>query len=173
MNGKQMPVEKHRQNDLSELIFLSAAPYALAQDQICEVMAYPENERDAWLLGYAKSAQQKLWYILFFPIIAIFPIVAIIVINVIIRLFNSYVMPAILNDHLNKKVFTEKGVQPNDLIKRALGLKKDKSFMELYASPFNYPCAKVPNFSYIACACSWRPGQYSTFCRPSAQNPQR
>jgi len=97
MNGKQMPVEKHRQNDLRELIFLSAAPYALAQDQICEVMAYPENERDAWLLGYAKSAQQKLWYILFFPIIAI------IVINVIIRLFNSYVMPAILNDHFEQK----------------------------------------------------------------------
>ena len=139
-NGKAMPIEKYRQAGFRALIFLSAAPYALTQDQIDYVMSCPELERDAWFLGYAKSAQQKLWYILFFPIIAI------IVINVIIRLFNSYVMLAILNDHLNKKVFTDKGVQPNDLVKKALGLKKDKSWMELYASPFNYPCAKFLTF---------------------------
>ena len=54
-------------------------------------------------------------------------------------------MLAQLNDHMNKKVFTDKGVHPNDLVKRALAL-KDKSWMELYASLFNYPCAQFQTF---------------------------
>ena len=62
-NEKKMPIEKNFQVELCALIFLSAAPYALTQDQIDHVMSCPELERDAWLIGYAKSAQQKLWYI--------------------------------------------------------------------------------------------------------------
>ena len=81
-----------------------------------------------------------------FAIIAIIDIIDIIVINVIIRLFNSYAMQDMLKDHLNKKVFTVRGIQPNDLVKGALGLKKNKSWMELYASPFNYPCAQFLTF---------------------------
>ena len=54
-------------------------------------------------------------------------------------------MLAQLNDHMNKKVFTEKGVHANDLVKRSLAL-KEKSWMELYTSLFNYPCAQFLTF---------------------------
>ena len=55
-----MPIERYRDADVCTLIFLSAAPYALTQDQIDDAMSRNEADREAWLLGYAKSTQQKL-----------------------------------------------------------------------------------------------------------------
>ena len=49
-NEKTMPIEKHRDADVRTLLFLSAAPCALTQDQIDHVMACNALERDAWLL---------------------------------------------------------------------------------------------------------------------------
>ena len=54
-------------------------------------------------------------------------------------------MLAMLNDHLNKKEITDRGLNANDSVKRALAL-KDKSWMELYATLFNYPCAQFLTF---------------------------
>ena len=55
-NGKYMPIEKHSDTDVHILIFLSAATYALTQDQIDHVMGCDELEREAWLLGYTRSS---------------------------------------------------------------------------------------------------------------------
>ena len=59
-NGKLMPIERYRDADVCTLLFQSAAPYALTHDQVDYVMSCAELERDAWLLGYAKSSQQKI-----------------------------------------------------------------------------------------------------------------
>ena len=50
-------------------------------------------------------------------------------------------IPAMLNDHLNKMDFTEKDLHPSAGVKRALNL-IDKCFMELYSSILSYPCAQ-------------------------------
>ena len=60
-NKKTMSIEKHRDADVRTLLFLSVAPYALTQDQIDHVVSCDARKRDAWLLGYARSYQQKLW----------------------------------------------------------------------------------------------------------------
>ena len=62
-NGKSMPIKKYRDADVHTLLLLSAAPYALTQDQIDYAMSHNEVDKDAMLLGYAKSTQQKLWSI--------------------------------------------------------------------------------------------------------------
>ena len=64
----------------------------------------------------------------FFAIIAIIAIIAINVITSLYDFFNSYVMPAMLNDHLNKKVFTEQGLHPCDGVKGHLTLRTNASW---------------------------------------------
>ena len=59
-SADMMPVEKHRDHNTWWLIFLSIAQYALPPDLLNLVMNSDPNERDAWLLGYTKSSQQKL-----------------------------------------------------------------------------------------------------------------
>ena len=60
--------------------------------------------------------------------------------------------PALLNDLLNKKVLTKKGLHTCAGVKRTPDL-KDICFMELYASLFNYPCAQfltIPTLLVVA-----------------------
>ena len=56
----KIPIERHRDRDTRMLIFLSMAQFALPPDLVNMVLESDPSERDAWLVGYAKSAQQKL-----------------------------------------------------------------------------------------------------------------
>ena len=60
MCADKVPVERHRDRDARMLIFTSMAQFALPPDLVHMVMESEPGERDAWLVGYAKSAQQKL-----------------------------------------------------------------------------------------------------------------
>ena len=55
-----MPVERHRDKTTRWLMFLSIAHFALPPDLLQLVMGADPHERDAWLMGYARSTQQKL-----------------------------------------------------------------------------------------------------------------
>ena len=55
-----IPIERHRDRDTRMLIFLSMAQFALPPDLVNMVLEPDPGKRDAWLVGYAKSSQQKL-----------------------------------------------------------------------------------------------------------------
>ena len=65
MCGKDHPVEKGRDQGLRERIMLSAAPYALSDDQVEAIGEAAPEARAAFLHGLAKAAQQKLRYVLY------------------------------------------------------------------------------------------------------------
>jgi hypothetical protein len=106
MCGKYLPVEKVRDEELRLRIMYSAHPYAISVEQLSEIEDATAEQRCAYLLGMAKSAQQKLRY-------------------------NLY---GRTNNQFNEKVFTCPGLHPDQLIKVHLGLvgeHADKTFMEM------------------------------------------
>ena len=106
MCGKHLPVEKVRDEELRLRVMYSAHPYAISVEQLSEIEDATAEQRCAYLLGMAKSAQQKLRY-------------------------NLY---GRTNNQFNEKVFTGPGLHPDQLIKVHLGLvgeHADKTFMEM------------------------------------------
>ena len=104
--GKDLPVEKVRDEELRLRVMYSAHPYAISVEQLSEIEDATAEQRCAYLLGMAKSAQQKLRY-------------------------NLY---GRTNNQFNEKVFTGPGLHPDQLVKVHLGLvgeHADKTFMEM------------------------------------------
>ena len=56
----KIPTEKNRDRETRYLIFLSVAAFAIPPEKVKIVLESHSEERDAWLVGYAKSTQQKL-----------------------------------------------------------------------------------------------------------------
>jgi len=56
----KVPVERHRDRNTRMLNFISMAQFALPPDLLHMVLESEPGDQDAWLVGYAKSAQQKL-----------------------------------------------------------------------------------------------------------------
>ena len=56
----QVPNEKNRERETRYLVFLLVAAFAIPPEKVKIVMDAHPDERDAWLVGYAKSTQQKL-----------------------------------------------------------------------------------------------------------------
>ena len=56
----KIPIERHRDRDTRMLVFQSLAQFVLPPDLVHMVLESEPGERDAWLVGYAKSAQQTL-----------------------------------------------------------------------------------------------------------------
>ena len=100
--GKYQPIERHRDTNLCLMLFLSAAPYALTQDQIDVVMASDPLQRDAWLLGHAKERKKNLGKYDFSLLLLLFKL------NSLIDFLNRYSLPAIPGDHLNKRFSLKK-----------------------------------------------------------------
>ena len=92
--GHQAPVEKVRDHETCMEIVHSAQPYCISEEQLLEITGAPLAERQAFVQGMSKAALQKLRYNLYGTVGNIF----------------------------NERVFTKPGVQPNELVKRYLGL---------------------------------------------------
>ena len=60
-----LPVEKVRDEELRLRIMYSAHQYAISEEQLSEIEDATTEQRCAYLLGMAKSAQQKLQYNLY------------------------------------------------------------------------------------------------------------
>ena len=109
--GHGVPAEKIRVHETRLLILMSAQPHCISDDQLCEILEASPEERLAFLHGMAKAAQQKLRY------------------NLYGAVGNLY----------NERVFTKNGVQPDETVKRYLGLKDlvpQKSIMDMWVSSF-------------------------------------
>ena len=56
----KIPNEKNASRETRYLVFLSVAAFAIPPEKVKIVMDAHPDVRDAWLVGYAKSTQQKL-----------------------------------------------------------------------------------------------------------------
>jgi hypothetical protein len=104
--GKDLPTEKVRNDEERTAIMLSAAPYALSDEQLSALEDAHPQELMQYLQGMVKAAQQSLKYLLY----------------------------AKVNQFFNDYVFTRPGVYPSTDIRIHLGLTgvhADKSFMDL------------------------------------------
>ena len=109
--GHQAPAEKIRDQNTRVQILLSAQPYSISEDQLSEILDAGKEERQAFLHGLSKAAQQKLRYNMY---------------GTVANLFNRF-------------VFTNSGVQPNEKVKLHLGLKDlvpERCVMEMWVSNF-------------------------------------
>ena len=105
--GKDVPVERTRDEEDRVYIMYSACPYSISPEQVSAIEEADQHESPAYLQGMARSAQQKIRYSLY----------------------------GLVNNHFNERVFTGSGVQPaNELVKMHLGLVGEhagKSFMDM------------------------------------------
>ncbi len=60
-----MPVEKHRDETARLVILRSAAPFCLNDESMEKIMNAEQEQRNAFLTGLAKNAQQVIRYILY------------------------------------------------------------------------------------------------------------
>ena len=106
LHGKNLPVEKVRDETARVILLYSAAPYCLSQETLATILDADSDERKAYLIGLAKSAQQVM----------------------------QYVLPGLVGNYMNEKVLTSRDVFPADEVKLHLGLtgtNAQKCFMEL------------------------------------------
>ena len=106
--GKEHPVEKARDMGTRMKIMYSAAPYSIsdADASLSEILEAEPEQRQAYLHGMSKAAQQKLRYALYGQVSNLF----------------------------NEKVFTKNGVQPSETVKLYLGLSglvPERSLMDM------------------------------------------
>lgn len=104
--GKQMPVEKVRDSTHRLILLQSVAPYCLSQEQLDMILEGDPDERNAYLIGLAKNAQQIL----------------------------KYGLGGTVNNYVSEKVLTPRDVYPSDEIKIHLGLVNEnskKAFMDM------------------------------------------
>lgn len=105
-SGKNMLVEKHRDEAARMIVFRSAAPYCLNEETAALILDADPEERSAYLIGTAKIAQQFIRYGLYGQVI----------------------------NYFCDKVLTQHNVHPCDEVKLHLGLTGEyakKSFMDL------------------------------------------
>ena len=106
MHGKNLPIEKIRDDNNRHVLLYSAAPYCVSKDTLDLVLGADRDERNAYLVGLAKNAQQVIRYQIY----------------------------GLAGNYMNERVFTPRDVYPADEVKLHLGLTGDnarKCFMEL------------------------------------------
>jgi len=109
MCGKEQPVEKARHLGTRLKIMYSAAPYSISDASLSEILEAEPEQRQAYLHGMSKAAQQKLRYAL-------------------------YGQPGQVSNLFNEKVFTKNGAQPSETVKIYLGLSglvPERSLMDM------------------------------------------
>ncbi len=107
LHGKNLPVEKVRDESARAILLYSAALYCLSQETLATILDADSDERKAYLIGLAKNTQQIM----------------------------QYVLPGLVGNYMNEKVLTSRDVFPADDVKLHLGLTSanaQKCFMELY-----------------------------------------
>ena len=106
INGKHMPVEKHRDGPNRLILLHTAAQFSLSKDQLDTILEADPVEMGAYVTALARNTQQVVRYTLYGQ-------------------FNNY---------MNEKVLTPRDVFPSDDVKLHLGLTGEnqrKSFMDL------------------------------------------
>ena len=106
INGKHMPVEKHRDGPNRLILLHTAAQFSLSKDQLDMILEADPVEMGAYVTALARNTQQVIRYTLYGQ-------------------FNNY---------MNDKVLTPRDVFPSDDVKLHLGLtgeNQKKSFMDL------------------------------------------
>ncbi len=106
LHGKNLPVEKIRDETHRLVLLYSAAPYCLSKETLQTILEADSDERKAYMIGLAKNAQQVIRYILY----------------------------GLTGNYMNEKVLTSRDVFPATDVKLHLGLtgvNAEKVFMEL------------------------------------------
>ena len=106
VHGKNLPIEKIRDETYRLTLLHSAAPYCLSKETLDTILGADRDERNAYLIALAKNAQQVIRYVIY----------------------------GISGNYMNERVFTPRDVFPADDVKLHLGLTGDnarKCFMEL------------------------------------------
>ena len=106
IHGKNMPIEKVRDDIPRAVLFHSSAPYSLSKANLDIILGADADERKAYLIGLVKNAQQVV----------------------------KYILPGLVGNYMNEMVLTKRDVYPTDDVKLHLGLtgaNAKKSFMEL------------------------------------------
>lgn len=104
--GKNLPIEKHRDQDMRVQIMRSAFKYALNDTKQAAIMQGELEEFNAYLLGLAKATQQKLRYALY----------------------------GAAANHFNENVFLRTGLRPAAEVQKHLGLvgpHEHKAFLDM------------------------------------------
>jgi hypothetical protein len=105
VHGKNLPIEKIRDETPRLILLHSAAPLCLSNETLDTILTADRDEKNAYLIGLAKNAQQVIRYVLY----------------------------GLTGNYMNEKVLTPRDVFPSDDIKLHLGLTGDnaqKCFME-------------------------------------------
>jgi hypothetical protein len=106
LHGKNLPIEKIRDETHRLILLYSAAPYCLSKETLQTILEADSDERKAYMIGLAKNAQQVIRYTLY----------------------------GLAGNYMNEKVLTSRDVFPADDVKLHLGLtgaNAQKVFMEL------------------------------------------
>jgi hypothetical protein len=106
IHGKNLPIEKVRDDLPRATLLYSAAPYCLSQETLAIILDADPDERKAYLIGMVKNAQQVV----------------------------KYILPGLVGNYMNEKVLTSRDVFPTEDVKLHLGLtgaNAHKCFMEL------------------------------------------
>ena len=106
VHGKNLPIEKIRDDNYRQSLLYSAAPFCLSQETLDLILESDSDERNAYLIALAKNAQQVIRYVIY----------------------------GLVGNYINERVFTPRDVYPADDVKLHLGLTGDnarKCFMEL------------------------------------------
>ena len=107
IHGKNLPIEKVRDETHRLILLRSAAPYCLSKETLDTIiLGADRDEMNAYLIGLSKNAQQVIRYQLY----------------------------GLAGNYMNEKVFTPRDVYPADDVKLHLGLTGDnarKCFREL------------------------------------------
>jgi hypothetical protein len=106
IQGKNIPVEKVRDDIHRAILLYSTAPYCLSQGNLDIILGADADERKAYLIRLVKNPQQVV----------------------------KYILPGLVGNYMNEKVLTSRDVYPSDDVRLHLGLtgaNAKKSFMEL------------------------------------------
>ena len=106
VHGKNLPIEKVRDEPHRVILLRSAAPYCLSKETLDTILGADRDEKNAYLIALAKNAQQVIRYVIY----------------------------GLSGNYMNERVFTPRDVFPADDVKLHLGLTGDnarKCFMEL------------------------------------------
>ena len=106
VHGKNLPIEKVKDEPHRVILLRSAAPYCLSKETLDTILGADRDEKNAYLIALAKNAQQVIRYVIY----------------------------GLSGNYMNERVFTPRDVFPADDVKLHLGLTGDnarKCFMEL------------------------------------------
>ena len=106
VHGKNLPIEKVRDEPNRLSLLHSAAPYCLSKETLDTILGADRDEKNAYLIALAKNAQQVIRYVIY----------------------------GLSGNYMNERVFTPRDVFPAEDVKLHLGLTGDnarKCFMEL------------------------------------------